>query len=289
MADKSSLAALTALTAGVAKVTEHADETDTETDGQSEEGSGDDFLSMIGKAATEKAAPLPKMDELTVLKDRARLMGLTFSNNIGPEALAAKIQAKLDADKAPEETDEDPEQEDPEEDDGSEDVIAQQEEDHVAAVKAAKQAMSAPMGDTGSKVLPNNLRGKTVKATTVRQRLLLDAKKLIRCRITNMDPKKKDLQGEIITVANGIVGTVRKFVPFGERTENGWMIEQFIYNMLSKRKFLQVRVRIVNGREVVESKYVKEFAIEILPQLTPAEINQLATAQLAAGSLDEHR
>lgn len=268
---------------------EASQDDEQDTDGQSEQGSGDDFLSMIGKAATQEAAPLPKMDELTVLKDRARLMGISFSNNIGAEALAAKIKDKLDADKKPAETDLDDEDEiDPDQDDGSEDLISAEVEDHAAAVKAAKAQMGRPVkGDTG--VLPNNLKNRTVKANTVRQRLLLEAKKLVRCRITCMNPAKKELQGEIITVANGVVGTVRKMIPFGEATENGFMMEQFIFNMLQKRKYLQVRVRMVKGREVVESKYVKEFALEILPQLTPAEIAQLATAQLAAGSIENQQ
>ena len=267
-----------------------------EGDDQSEQGNGDDFLSMIGKAEKQETAPLPKMDELTVLKDRARLMGISFSNNIGAEALAAKIKEKLDADRDQDKKNAalaaelvaNMDDEDGDEQDGDEDLIAAEEQDHAKAVREAKQAMGRPVkGETT--VLPGHLRNKTVRATTVRQRLLLEAKKLVRCRITCMNPAKKDLHGEIITVANGVVGTVRKFIPFGESTENGFMMEQFIFNMLQKRKYLQVRVKMVNGREKVESKWVKEFALEILPLPTPEELAQLATAQLAAGSLENQQ
>lgn len=274
---------------------EEATQTD-DGDDQSEHGTGaDDFLSMIGNAATQEVAPLPKMDELTVLKDRARLMGISFSNNIGAEALAAKIKEKLEADRDQDKknaalaADLVSNMED-DEDDGQdeEDLIQKEQEDHAAAVRAAKAQMGKPIRGQGMP-LPGHLQNRSVRPTSVRQRLLLEAKKLVRCRITNMDPKKKDLHGEIITVANGVVGTVRKFIPFGESTENGFMMEQFIFNMLQKRKFLQVRVRMVKGREVVESKWVKEFALEILPLPTPEELAQLATAQLAAGSLEHQQ
>ena len=35
------------------------------------------------------------VDEMTLLKARAKLMGINFSNNIGKDALVAKINAKL--------------------------------------------------------------------------------------------------------------------------------------------------------------------------------------------------
>lgn len=256
---------------------------------ESEGVSDESFLDMIGKAETETKAPLPVMNELQMLKDKAKLMGLTYSPNIGAEALAAKIQAVLDAAK---EENADPLDGDDDDDgesgqDGSIDVVTMSEIEHQQAVRDAKRAMQAPMRQDGASMsIAKQFQNKAVKASSVRQKLLLDAKKLIRCRVTNLDPKKKDLHGEIITITNGVIGTVRRFIPFGEKTENGWMMENIIYKHLNKKKFLQVRVRMVKGREVVESKWVKEYALEVLPQLTPEELARLATAQMAAGSLE---
>lgn len=39
-----------------------------------------------------------KPDELSMLKSRARMMGITFSNNISVETLKQKIQEKIDGD-----------------------------------------------------------------------------------------------------------------------------------------------------------------------------------------------
>ena len=112
--------------------------------------------------------------------------------------------------------------------------------------------------------------------------------KLVRVRITCMDPKKKDLPGEVLTVANEYLGTVRKFIPFGEVTDNGYHIPFVLYTMLDERKFLNIRVSKDprTGRELVTSQWAKEFAIEILPQLTQLELSNLAIAQAAAGSID---
>ena len=191
----------------------------------------------------------PKPDELSMLKARATLMGITYSNNIGLDALKQKITEKISGETKTEE----PEPED---------------EIEVVDERSA-EALAKP-------------------ALTLRQRLMQDNMRLIRVRITNLDPKKKDLPGEIITVANRFIGTVRKFVPYGEVTEGGYHVPYVIFKMLKKRKFLNIRVRPnpKGGQDIIESKYVPEFAIEELPQLTPVELERLARAQIAAGSVE---
>ncbi len=42
-----------------------------------------------------------------------------------------------------------------------------------------------------------------------RMRLIREANSLVRCRISCMNPAKKDWPGEIFTVSNAVVGTVR--------------------------------------------------------------------------------
>lgn len=176
-------------------------------------------------------------DELEVLKNRARMMGITFSNNIGIEALRKKIDDKLE---------------------GQDETVTEPE-------------------------VTNPLQPKKATPANIRQLLLDENMKLVRLRITNMDPKKKDLPGEIFTVANGYIGTIRKFIPYGEVTEGGYHVPYCIYKQLDKRKFLNIRTsRSRNGEIKVEHSWAKEFALEVLPQLTPAELKRLALEQAAA-------
>ena len=125
---------------------------------------------------------------------------------------------------------------------------------------------------------------------TLRQKIWNDNMKLVRVRIQNLDPKKKDLSGEIFTVANKYLGNVKRFVPYGESTDDGWHIPYVIYQELAARKFLNITTtkdRVTKQVKVVK-RWTKEFAIDILPPLTASELAQLATAQAAAGSIDQN-
>lgn len=59
----------------------------------------------------------------------------------------------------------------------------------------------------------------------------------LRCRVYNLNPAKADLPGEIISVSNRFIGTVRKFIPFGEATENGYHIPRVLVQDLKSRQF----------------------------------------------------
>lgn len=120
------------------------------------------------------------------------------------------------------------------------------------------------------------------KANRERQEAFLEATKLIRCRITNMNPAKADLACETFWVSNGIVGVVSRTIPYGEQAD-GWHVEQMLLNMLLEKKFQQIRtIKGPNGQMIPQTKWVKEFAIEILPPLTEKELKILANKQAAA-------
>lgn len=181
--------------------------------------------------------------ELEVLKQRATLMNIKFSNNISVEKLREKIEA------------------------------AQVKDEPVV------EAAVNPLGDK---------QEVSVKKMTLGQKIRAEQTRLIRVRIQNLDPKKKDLPGEIITVANEYMGTVRKFVPFGEVTDNGYHIPYCIYEFLKERKFINITTRKgKNGLPDIRATEAREFSIEVLPPLTEAELAQLAQAQIAAGSLND--
>lgn len=148
-----------------------------------------------------------------------------------------------------------------------------------------EDALSKKIADHTSAVVETT----TVKRRNInlREHLKQQSMKLVRIRISCLDPKKKDLLGEIFTVANEYIGTVRKFVPYGDATDDGYHVPHCLYEMLNNSQFLSIRTfRDKKGNPRIETSYVRQFAIEVLPPLTPEELRELATAQQAAGSID---
>lgn len=199
--------------------------------------------------ALNPSADEQAVDELTLLKERAKVMGIPFSNNISLETLRKRVADKMEGkDEAPE-------------------VNALTGDPEIAQAMAAK-----PLNQ---------------KANAVALRKLMYAQQMrqVRVRVTNMDPKKKDLPGEIWTVANEYLGTVRKFVPYGEQTDDGFHIPYCLYRLLDSKRFLHIRdVKDRTTGIVRQDKvWAKEFSLDVLPTLTQAELDRLAAAQAAAG------
>lgn len=121
-------------------------------------------------------------------------------------------------------------------------------------------------------------------AGPTRNELRKEAEKLIRIRYTNMNPLKKDVPGEFFTVANGIIGTIKKYVPYGAASENGWHVPNVIYKMMKRKTFtVTTTKRDEQGRPYQTRVERKEFAIEVLPPLTKEELEKLAKDQRASG------
>lgn len=174
-------------------------------------------------------------DELTILKARADLLKIPYSNNIS----LAKLKARIEEHMAQDEEEEEPEEE----------------IEEVVETKA-----------------------------TLRARLIKEATRLVRVRVTNMNPAKSAFPGEIFTVANSMVGTIRKFIPYGAGTEAGYHIPYAIYEMIKRKKFTLVKKEVgPNGTPVFNKYERKEFAIEVLDPLTPEELKKLAAEQAATG------
>lgn len=176
-------------------------------------------------------------DELTVLKARADLLGITYHPSIGLDKLRAKVAGAVE-DK--------PEEADP-----------------------------AVAGNN----LPEESEGQT------RARLRQEANELIRVRVSCMNPDKKEWDGEIFTTGNSVVGTFSKFVPFNN--EEGWHIPRIIYQQLVQRQCqIWVAERDIRGNSIRKSKMIKEFSIEILPNLTADELHELARRQAMSKSVE---
>jgi len=111
-----------------------------------------------------------------------------------------------------------------------------------------------------------------------RNRAMMDAMKLVRIRISCMNPAKRDLKGEIITVANSALN-VRKYVAYGEKAKDGWHVPQCILDALREAKYVGVR-QDENAKAPPVMELMPEYSIDVLPQLSQAELEQIALAQL---------
>lgn len=107
--------------------------------------------------------------------------------------------------------------------------------------------------------------------------------KLIRVRISNMNPAKREVPGGIHTVANKHIGRVRKYIPY-LGNDNGYHIPQCLYEHLKNKVFterMEIKDRTVPGGKRAVSRTIREFALEVLPALTPDELKKLAAEQAA--------
>lgn len=211
----------------------------------------------VSQSNDDTATDVTPTDELTILKQRARMMGLSISNNIGLDTLRKKIeehQASKDKD-----------------------VPA------TGSIDADETARVNPLAQDEPKEMTKPKANSRPKS--LRHILMQEQMKLVRVRIQNLDEKKKNLPGEVFTVANEYIGTVRKYIPYGEATDDGYHIPWCIYQLLKNKQMLSIRTgKGKNGTPKVETRWVREFAIEVLPPLTAEELHKLGQAQLAAGS-----
>ena len=112
-------------------------------------------------------------------------------------------------------------------------------------------------------------------------RLKREGLKLVRVRITCMNPTKKEWEGEIFTVSNNAVGTVKRYVPYN--AEDGWHVEQILLNQLRERQCqIFTTEKDSRGNKIRKGKLIREFAIEVLDPLTEEELHDLAQRQAMA-------
>ena len=174
-------------------------------------------------------------DELTLLKERATLIGLQYHPSIGLDKLREKVTAAL---KEPAEVE--------------------------AVVQVAQEVQESE--------------------AQVHARYRKEASALIRVRLTCMNPAKQSWEGEIFTVSNSVIGTMKKFIPF--HAEEGWHIPQALLNVIQERHYqAPYTERNSKGQEIRKYKMAKEFSIEILPNLTGVELKDLANQQAIANRI----
>ena len=195
----------------------------------------------------------PKLDELPGLKARADALGISYSNNIGADTLREKIREF-------------------------------QAEQEAKTQEPVKNDQSAGTNGPDQNTIPLS---EVTDEAVLRRRMYEDNMFLVRVRVTNLNPLKKNIPGEWFTVNNRYLGTVRKYVPFGEATDDGYHIPKIILDMMKERQFLSVKTKkSQNGTMVPSTQWVREFAIEELPYLTKEELDKLARQQAAAKGIE---
>ena len=114
-----------------------------------------------------------------------------------------------------------------------------------------------------------------------RQRKRKEANRLVRIRVTCMNPAKKEWEGELFTAGNSLVGSFTKFVPFN--ADEGYYVPHIILQQIQQR-MCQIFVSSKDslGNTIRKGKQIKEFAVEILEDLTIEELKELAQRQAMA-------
>lgn len=116
-------------------------------------------------------------------------------------------------------------------------------------------------------------------------RMRADANKLVRVNVTCMNPNKRQWKGEVFTVGNKVIGTIRKFVMFD--TPEGFHVPEVILNVMEGKQ-CQVFVDVVlpGGKKTKKGKLIPEFSIKRLDALTKEQLDDLAKRQAMSGSID---
>ena len=113
-----------------------------------------------------------------------------------------------------------------------------------------------------------------------------DAMKLIRVIVRPNDPLKLESTGDIFTVGNSDTNNgraVKKYVPYNN--DEGWHIPNIIYQNIKDAKCQIFKKVTRNGQDTMEATTIKAFNVEILPNLTQAEIDKIAIRQKSTSSV----
>lgn len=118
-----------------------------------------------------------------------------------------------------------------------------------------------------------------------KEQIIAEATKLVRVVITAMESTKaSNLDSEMFSAGNAIVGTISRTIPFGVE----WHVEQILLNTIKEKKFqLFTSKRNAQGVEITTARLVPAYSIVYLDPLTQEELDELAAQQLRTRSLED--
>lgn len=150
---------------------------------------------------------------------------------------------------------------------------------HNIGVDKLREQLNAKLNSEPTSEETSGKLSRAQRATKLRK----EATKLVRVRITCMNPNKSEWSGEFFCVSNSYIGTVKKFVPFGVE----YHVPEILLTMIESRQFQQFYNEKIKGRNVRKGKLVKEFGVERLKPLTEQELKELARRQAMREGRDE--
>ena len=206
--------------------------------------------------ANVNQAPAPIVDatgadvqpnERDALKKRAAFMGIKHEDNIPTDKLRALVNAKMNEEAKPDQP------------------------------TAASPAVSAPLEEKPVLEVPANARPMTQEELRKERRTETrkEALRLVRVIVTPNNPAETDRGGVLITVGNNAVGSITQMVQFGEP----WHVKNIVLMALQEKQFQRF---VTSKDKAPQSVLAKAYNIEILPNLTEVEIEQLRLSQNAA-------
>ena len=116
-------------------------------------------------------------------------------------------------------------------------------------------------------------------------RLKKESERLIRVRVSCMNPTKAAMEGDIFTAGNKYIGMISKYVPFNA---DAWHVPKILVDMMEEKRYVHhYKIKDANGQDINKQKLMKEYSIQYLPNLTPEELKDLAHEQAITNRLNE--
>ena len=229
---------------------------------------------MFDKKKSRKGVGLPDTPEQKALREEAKELGLKFMGRPKAEKMRVLLEEHKARMNAP--TPEAPERlpEAPQQSVQAEPVPMVQTDAEVAVEPAAEVSVQLMPGE---KLYYTEEEYKEREAQENKR----NCGRLVRCRITCMNPNKKNWTGEIVSVGSSRVGTFKKMIPLD--SDEPYHIPKIIFDHLKERKCAIRHTRKTpDGREHVDVKMVNEFSLDVLPPLTVTELEDLRKRQAMA-------
>ena len=233
------------------------------------------MIDLSGKTNEELLSAARSSENKDTLRSMCIKLDLSFSGNSGISTLREKVVQALEARTKSEQTPE---------------ARAAVMEEVMASMGVVEETPVSILG------LPANIlmtMDPTVKGLSEAERgAIVEARnmRLRRVRVTNLDPADAELDGVLKFAINKYIGSIGRFVPFGEENEYGWHVEEIILESLRTETYCQ-RVKNRSGSKFGIKKYktaqLPKYNIEYLDDLTQEELDLLAKDQLARGAIDQ--
>ena len=203
--------------------------------------------------------PTVVTQELKDIRAKADALGVKYHHRAGVEKIKALINEHLVAENA---------------------TSVAEDATPAPVANSPKPEHRAAVRPKGAKLIDSGIYTEAEYEFLMRDEEAQNAGRLVRCRVTCMNPAKKDWPGEIFSVGSATLGTFKKFIPFDGQP---YHIPKIIYDHLKERKYTAfTTVKDARGQRIRKGKLVDEFAIEVLKPLTEVELDELRRQQALA-------